>query len=163
MAELPGLQRLLTELDYPMVVVTTVADGERSGCLVGFQTQCSVHPPRLAVFLSQANHTYGVARRAEHLGVHFLGEEQRHLAELFGSRTGDEVDKFDRCDWRDGPGGVPLLEDCPSWLVGRVLERLPTGDHTCHLLEPIASDHRRDGWRQLGFQQVLDLEPGHDP
>jgi hypothetical protein len=25
------------------------------------------------------------------------------LAELFGGETGDEVDKFDRCEWRPGP------------------------------------------------------------
>jgi flavin reductase (DIM6/NTAB) family NADH-FMN oxidoreductase RutF len=34
-------------LDYPMFVVTTAHDGERAGCLVGFTTQVSLHPPRL--------------------------------------------------------------------------------------------------------------------
>jgi len=32
--------------DYPMYIVTAVAadSGERSGCLVGFTTQCSINP-----------------------------------------------------------------------------------------------------------------------
>src|SRR5688500_11613792 len=40
--------RLSAKLDYPLYIVTTTAndDGERSGCLIGFATQCSIHPPR---------------------------------------------------------------------------------------------------------------------
>jgi hypothetical protein len=44
-------------LDYPMFVVTTVAAGQRAGCLVGFTTQASIDPPRLLVCLSVENHT----------------------------------------------------------------------------------------------------------
>lgn len=164
MADLPALTRLLTELDYPMVVVTTAApDGERSGCVVGFLTQCSVHPPRLAVFLSVTNHTFDVAARADHLGVHFLSHDQRGLAELFGSTTGDETDKFERCAWHGGPEGVPLLDECPDRVVGRVIDRRSTGDHVCHVLEPIEAEHGDPPLRQLGFQSVLGLDPGHRP
>lgn len=163
MADLAGLTRLLTELDYPMVVATTASDGERSGCVVGFFTQCSVHPPRLAVFLSVTNHTFRVASRADHLAVHFLAHDQRDVAVLFGSTSGDEVDKFDRCAWHEGPGGVPLLEACPNRVVGRITDRRSTGDHVCHVLEPLAAEHGGQPLRQLGFQAVLDLDPGHDP
>lgn len=163
MADLSGLTRLLTGLDYPMVVATTATDGERSGCLVGFLTQCSVHPPRLAVFLSVTNHTFRVASRADHLAVHFLSRDQRDLAELFGSTTGDEVDKFDRCAWHEGPGRVPLLEDCPDRVVGRIVDRRSTGDHVCHVLAPVTAEHGDGPLRQLGFQAVVDLDPGHAP
>jgi flavin reductase (DIM6/NTAB) family NADH-FMN oxidoreductase RutF len=131
MGEGAGLSGLMTELDYPMVVVTTAADDERSGCLVGFFSQCSVHPPRLAVFLSVTNRTFGVAERASHLAVHVLHADQRGLAELFGSTTGDETDKFDRCGWAPGPGGVPVLEDCPSWVGSSIVARQATTSCTC--------------------------------
>jgi flavin reductase (DIM6/NTAB) family NADH-FMN oxidoreductase RutF len=163
MGDLTGLAGLMTELDYPMVVVTTSAGDERSGCLVGFFSQCSVHPPRLAVFLSVTNRTFGVAERASHLAVHVLHADQRELAELFGTTTGDETDKFDRCGWSPGPGGVPVLDDSPSWVVGRVIDRRSTGDHVLHVLEPVAAEHRRQPLDQLGFQAVLDLDPGHAP
>ena len=163
MAEPRALAGLLTELDHPMVVVTTAADDERSGCLVGFFSQCSVHPARLAVFLSVTNHTFGVAERASHLAVHVLHADQRELAVLFGSATGDEVDKFARCAWREGPGGVPLLTDCDSWVAGRIIDRRSTGDHVLHVLAPEEAEHARRPLRQLGFQAVLDLDPGHAP
>ena len=163
MGELAALPGLMSELDYPMVVVTTAAEDERSGCLVGFFSQCSVAPARLAVFLSVTNHTFGVAERASHLAVHVLHADQRELAELFGTTTGDEADKFERCGWSTGPGGVPVLDACPSWVVGRISDRRSTGDHVLHVLEPVAADHGRRPMHQLGFQSVVDLAPGHAP
>ena len=151
-------------LDYPMMVVTAVAaDGERSGCLVGFATQCSIHPPRFAVWISRKNHTFGVAERAAVLAVHFLSTADQSLAELFGGATDDEVDKFTRCRWRDGPDGVPVLEDCTRWFAGRVLELMPTGDHVGFLLEPVVASGSGGPWPgQLGFQSAETISPGHD-
>jgi flavin reductase (DIM6/NTAB) family NADH-FMN oxidoreductase RutF len=147
-------------LDYPMFVVTTAHDGERAGCLVGFTTQASLDPPRMLVCLSVANHTYRVARDAELLAVHVLDRSEHDLAELFGGRTGDQVDKFEHCRWRAGPSGVPLLEDCPRRLVGRVLARQEYGDHVGHLLEPLSVEGAART-SALGFEQVADIDAGH--
>ena len=50
-------EELVSRLDPPMIVVTTVSGDQRAGCLAGFHTQCSVDPPRYAIWLSKANHT----------------------------------------------------------------------------------------------------------
>lgn len=150
-------------LDYPMYVVTAgePETGERSGCLVGFGSQVSIDPARFMVCISQANHTHGVALRAEHLGVHLLRADQHEVAVLFGSETGDEIDKFERCAWTSGPNGVPVLDDCARVMVGRVVERHDLGDHTGFVLEPQAQE-ARSGEPDLTFKQVEDVEPGHD-
>lgn len=155
-----GFHQLVATLDYPMFVVTTAVGQERSGCLVGFTTQCSIDPPRFAVWLSKKNRTYRVARSSGTLVVHALGDEEGELAELFGHHTGDEVDKFTRCSWRPGPGGVPVLGDCPRWFAGRVVDHWDTGDHLAFLLEPLAGDVETDE-NDLGFQDVKDTDPGH--
>jgi flavin reductase (DIM6/NTAB) family NADH-FMN oxidoreductase RutF len=147
-------------LDYPVFVVTAANGEERSGCLVGFATQASIRPPRMLVCVSTVNHTYPIAREAALLAVHVLGPEQHGLAELFGAETGDEVDKFEQCRWRAGPGGVPLLEDCPRFMVGRVLSQHPFGDHVGFLLEPVAVDAAADA-PAITLGDVTDIEPGH--
>jgi flavin reductase (DIM6/NTAB) family NADH-FMN oxidoreductase RutF len=147
-------------LDYPVFVVTAANREERSGCLVGFATQASIDPPRMLVCVSTVNHTFPVARGASLLAVHVLGPEQHNLAELFGAETGDEVDKFERCRWRAGPDGVPLLEDCPRFMVGRVLSQHAFGDHVGFLLEPVAVDARKDA-PGLTLDDMSDIEPGH--
>ena len=43
--------------------------------------------------------------------MHLVAADQRGLAELFGGETADEVDKLTQWPWREGPGGVPILEE----------------------------------------------------
>lgn len=158
------LDGFTARLDYPMYVVTaTAADGERSGCLVGFASQCSIHPVRFVVWLSKENHTYGVARRATHLAVHLLDRDRHELAALFGGRTGDRTDKFAGVRWRPGPHGVPLLLDSSAWFVGRVQGFADWGDHVGFLLDPEAEGGApgRSGKPLLGLGDVSGLEPGH--
>jgi flavin reductase (DIM6/NTAB) family NADH-FMN oxidoreductase RutF len=154
------LDAFVAGLDYPMFVVTATAGGERSGCLVGFATQCSIDPFRLLVCLSKNNHTYRVAESAPVLAVHRLDARQEELAALFGGSTGDDVDKFARCAWRPGPHGVPLLTDCPAWVVGDVLTRVDLGDHVGFHLAPTEVTATPDG-QPLSFAQVRHLTPGH--
>ncbi|QDP98692.1 flavin reductase [Microlunatus elymi] len=150
------------DLDYPLFVVTADDGTERGGCLVGFATQVSIDPPRLLVCLSEQNHTLRIAAGAEFLAVHTLGDDDHGLAELFGGETGDEIDKFARVRWHPGPGGVPLLDDLPRYVVGRVLQRLPLGDHVGQLLMPVAAEARKGADDEaLTVQDVEDLEPGH--
>ncbi|MBW3614491.1 MAG: flavin reductase family protein [Actinobacteria bacterium] len=144
-----------------MLIVTTSDGRDRGGCLVGFAAQCSIDPPLLIVWLSKRNHTTRLATRAADLLVHFPAADQRDLATLFGSNTGDEVDKFERCAWKEGPAGLPLLTDCANWVAGRIIDRLETGDHVGHLLEPFAAASAPWGG-QLGFQAMKDVDPGHE-
>ncbi len=160
MRDAKELNALTDALDYPMFVVTAAAGGERSGCLVGFLTQCSIDPPRFLVCLSHNNHTTRVAHRASHLAVHVLGRDQRPLAELFGTTTGDEVDKFTRCSWKPTAGGTPLLKDCPGWFLGQILAQHDLGDHLGILVDVIDVGVG-NSTPLLTFQDVRKLEPGH--
>ena len=146
-----------------MLAVTTAVDGERSGCLVGFHTQCSIDPARFLVCISKANHTFGLAQRAGTVVMHFLTDADLELATLFGEETGDEIDKFARCGWRPGPHGVPVLAGVTGWLAARVLDRFDAGDHLALLVEPFDGEAGEpdERPRQLSFQQVRDMEPGH--
>jgi flavin reductase (DIM6/NTAB) family NADH-FMN oxidoreductase RutF len=157
-----AFQQLAMGLDYPLFIATVAAGDEREGCLIGFATQCSVHPPRFLACISETNRTYRLAERAEVMVVHAVPEDQRALAELFGGETGDEVDKLAKASWRPGPGGAPILDACPNWFAGRILERFELGDHRGHLLEPLEAEHGSDQ-DELGFQEAKDIEPGHEP
>jgi flavin reductase (DIM6/NTAB) family NADH-FMN oxidoreductase RutF len=156
-----AFHRLVGDLDYPMFIVTAASGQERSGCLVGFTTQTSIDPPRFLVCLSEKNRTTELARDAELLGVHFVPESGTELAELFGGETGHEVDKFDRVDWNEGPGGVPLLEDCPNRFVGRIEGSLEAGDHIAFLLTPVEADVEAD-YDQFRFHRAKRIDPGHE-
>jgi flavin reductase (DIM6/NTAB) family NADH-FMN oxidoreductase RutF len=158
-------EALTSAFDYPMFVVTCASGRDRAGCLVGFATQCSIEPPRFLVCISRANHTVRVAKSAEVLAVHLLASDQKDIAELFGARTGDDLDKFERCRWEPGLSGVPVLVDCPYRFIGRVVDRFALGDHTGYVLDLVdassASETERGRFETLTFQEVRDIEPGH--
>jgi flavin reductase (DIM6/NTAB) family NADH-FMN oxidoreductase RutF len=152
--------KLVNQLDYSMLIVTTAAGGERAGCLVGFASQVSIKPPRFLVCLSVKNRTFRVAQDARVLVVHFVTDQDTEAAELFGGETGDEVDKFARWRWRPGPEGAPIVLE--NWFAGRVLKRLDFGDHHGFLLEPIEGE-AGGGDSTLTFHRAKRIEPGHEP
>jgi flavin reductase (DIM6/NTAB) family NADH-FMN oxidoreductase RutF len=157
-----SFQRLVAQLDYPMFIATVAAGGERAGCLIGFATQCSIHPARFLAGISDKNRTFRVASGADSMAIHLVPENANELAELFGGETGDEIDKFERCEWHEGPGGVPMLDELPNRFVGRILERLDAGDHDALLLEPLAAE-RPEPEEELTFHRAKRIEPGHAP
>ncbi|MFK0216610.1 flavin reductase family protein [Streptomyces vinaceus] len=161
MAE-PDLDAFADVLDGPVYVVTVAASGTRSGCLVGFASQCSIRPPRFVVWLSKLNHTFRVAQSASHLAVHVLDHAEGPLAELFGGETGDRVDKFARVDWRPSADGSPLLAGARAWFVGRIETRLDAGDHVGFVLAPTeVSPPVPTPPALLRYGDVKDIAPGH--
>lgn len=155
-----NLDCITADLDYPMAVVTASVASRRAGCLVGFWTQCSIEPTRFLVCISRVNETHDVVLAAGRLAIHFLGEGDRQLAELFGEETGDEVDKFQIWGWHEDAGGTPLLDGCTRWVSGTILERTDVGDHTAVLVAPVAAGCGPWGG-QLAFQEIRTIPPGH--
>jgi flavin reductase (DIM6/NTAB) family NADH-FMN oxidoreductase RutF len=153
---------IVASLDAPMALVTAAEGDERAGCLVGFHSQSSIEPRRYCVWLSKANRTFAVALRTTHLGVHLLTDRDVPLAELFGSVSGDEVDKFAYVDTIAGPGGVPLLAACRHRMVVRRTALLDEGgDHVCVVTEPVDVVSSAP-FAPLRLSRVAGLVPGHD-
>ncbi|PBC42479.1 oxidoreductase [Rhodococcus sp. ACPA4] len=157
-----AFERIVGALNYPMFVVTTQVGDQRAGCLVGFASQISISPPRFLIGLSNKNHTYRLAAAAEHLAVHLIPRRNDTIAKLFGESTGDDIDKFTRCEWSHGPFGLPILEEVEAWFAGRILEQVDTGDHVAFLLEPETGYSPEELDEYITFADVRALEPGHD-
>jgi flavin reductase (DIM6/NTAB) family NADH-FMN oxidoreductase RutF len=152
-----AFEGLVGELEYPMFIVT--APGP-FGCLVGFTTQASIDPPRFIACLSHKNRTFRDGGDSRAFGVHAVPADADDLAELFGGETQDEIDKFARTSWREGPEGVPILDRCANWFVGRVVHRCDAGDHDAYLLEPISGESG-DG-DEFTFHRAKRIDPGHE-
>ena len=60
-----------------------------------------------------------------------------------------------------GPGGVPLLDECPNRFVGRVLWRVDAGDHDVFLLEPVTAE-AAVGEAEFSFHRARRIDAGHE-
>lgn len=149
-------------LKSPMFIATMRRDDELAGCLVGFATQTSINPSRFLTCLSVQNHSHRLAQDADFLAVHLVPRRGLALAQLFGGETGDDTDKFSRCEWEEGPKGLPILADCPNWLVGEIRERLDLGDHCGFLLDPLEVSFTGDA-DALTADKAQGIDAGHEP
>jgi flavin reductase (DIM6/NTAB) family NADH-FMN oxidoreductase RutF len=97
---------------------------------------------------------------ASRLAVHVLTHADRALAELFGGETGDDIDKFSRCDWIAADDGTPILIACQTWFLGAIVQRVEFGDHVGCVLAP---ERWHDGGMldPLTVRDLAALEPGH--
>lgn len=151
---------LMKSIDSPLIVVTTTAEGEQAGCLVGFHAQSGISPQRYCLWLSKANHTYRVGLRATHFAVHFLTADDLTLAERFGTLTGERTDKFAGLELDADETRVPLLSACPHRMV---LERIAilddASDHVC-VTTRVLSARSGGAFTPLRLSDAADLEAG---
>ena len=144
-----------------MVVVAASDGSETDACLVGFHCQCSIEPRRYAIWLSKANHTHRIAKRSQHLAVHWLAPGDRDLAVAAGTVTlDDDPSKMHRIPWHAGPHGAPVLDGAAAGVVGRIEHRHDDGDHVCFVVTPVAA-WGREVSEVLRFADVRDLAAGH--
>ncbi|QNP62038.1 flavin reductase family protein [Streptomyces genisteinicus] len=139
----PGLLRSVFRRHAAGVAVIT-AHGERP---VGFTatslTSVAAEPPLVSFGIGTGSSSWPVLAEADHVGVHVLGEHQDDLAARF-ARSG--VDRFaEPTGWRTGPQGVPVLDGVLAWLVGRVVARVPAGDHSIVIAEIVDGGHGPEG------------------
>jgi flavin reductase (DIM6/NTAB) family NADH-FMN oxidoreductase RutF len=153
---------LMASVDPPLIVVTTVAEDERAGCLVGFHAQSSIDPQHYCVWLSKANHTYRVGLRATHFAVHFLTEADLSIAERFGTVSGEDTDKFAGMDIDLDENDLPLLRACPNRLSLERIAVLDDGsDHVC-LTTRVCSASASGAFVPLRVSSAAHLDPGHE-
>ncbi len=139
MTDLSALDAVFDRLDTSGCVVTSAHNGRKDGCFVSFVAPASLDPQRMLVLTSHENLTHDIVDASGVLAVHILGSGNLAWVELFGHKTGREVDKFAGLTWREGMTGSPLLPDAVGWVEGRVLQSLDCGDHTARLVEPLSA------------------------
>lgn len=110
----------------------------------------SAEPPMLSFGVGGESSSWPVIATSDHVGVHVLGEHQQELAATF-ARSG--ADRFGPATaWREGPEGVPVLNDVPAWMVCKVVARVPAGDHRIVVAEVLLGDPTGHG-RPLLYHQ----------
>jgi flavin reductase (DIM6/NTAB) family NADH-FMN oxidoreductase RutF len=152
---------LMASVDPPLIVLTTSAEDQWAGCLVGFHAQSSITPHHYTVWLSKANHTYRVGLRAAHFAVHFLTPADLPLAERFGTLSGEDTDKFAGMDVHPDENGVPRLRACQNWMsLDRIAILDDGGDHVC-LTTRLSSADTEGDFTPLRLSSAAHLDPGH--
>ncbi|MFH8470491.1 flavin reductase family protein [Streptomyces sp. NPDC017991] len=133
-----------------VAVITARGDEGPVGFTATSLASVSAEPPLISFGIGTGASSWPAVSRTDHVGVHLLGEHQRELAATFASSGADRFGE--PTAWREGPEGVPVLDDVLAWLVCRVVTRVPAGDHRVVLAEVVLGDPAGAG-RPLLYHQ----------
>jgi flavin reductase (DIM6/NTAB) family NADH-FMN oxidoreductase RutF len=121
-----------------VAVITAQSEGGPVGFTATSLASVSAEPPLISFGIGTGASSWPAVSQADHVGVHILGEHQQELAGTFARSGADRFGEPTR--WREGPEGVPVLEDVLAWLVCRIVARVPAGDHRIVLAEVSLGD-----------------------
>jgi flavin reductase (DIM6/NTAB) family NADH-FMN oxidoreductase RutF len=141
------LRETLGAVSSPVAVVTSHLDGRPVGSVVSAFCALSWTPPLVLISLDARCELVGMLRDAGVYAITVLASDQQDVARAMAVKG---VEKFDRVAWTL-ERGVPRIAGAASWVVCRLEDLLPGGDHLIaigHVVHAEASEaepllHRR--------------------
>jgi len=123
------------------VTVVTVldADGTPHGMTASSFTSVSLDPPLVLVCVDHRATVLEHLRRAGHLGINVLSEDQRELSVLFARRG---QNRFNGIEWHAGQTGVPLIPGALAHFECGLNKMVDAGDHAILIAEVLHAEHR---------------------
>ncbi len=108
-----------------VTVITTEQDGEVYGMTANAFLSVSLDPPLVLVSVGRHAAMHERLLNAERYGVSVLSQTQAALSDHFARRRGEHpsVEFIEK-------HGVPALQGAIAYLVARVVDAHPAGDHT---------------------------------
>jgi flavin reductase (DIM6/NTAB) family NADH-FMN oxidoreductase RutF len=122
------------------VTIVTVldADGSPHGMTASSFTSVSLEPRLVLVCVDHRASVLAHLRRAQHIGINILSENQQELSAHF-ARPGH--DRFDGVEWLAGDGGVPLIPGVLARFECSIHRMIDAGDHTILIAEVLDAEH----------------------
>ncbi|HEY8533660.1 MAG TPA: flavin reductase family protein [Micromonospora sp.] len=133
----PNELRALLRRHAASVWVITAPGNPPAGLTVTSVTSVSLRPPLVSFCVNRSSSSWPAFSVADYTAVHLLRHDQSEVAKTFATSG---IDRFAaHTDWQHGPHGVPILNNTAAWLLCRITERVPAGDHSIVIAQPIAT------------------------
>lgn len=104
------------------VITSTRVDGTPVGFTATSLASLSAVPPLATFNVARSASAWPAIVENDRVVIHMLGERNRAVAEQM---SGPNEQRFAGDHWHRGPHGLPVLNDVTSWMVGRIIERVP--------------------------------------
>jgi flavin reductase (DIM6/NTAB) family NADH-FMN oxidoreductase RutF len=131
------IQQITGQFWSPLVAITTARGGQANGQIAVSALNASIlrDHPRILIDIWKANFTHHLLVESGVFALHLLGEQNLHLIEQLGLRSGRDGDKLAGLRLETRQTGSPILLDTLSYLEARVRATLDAGDMTVFLAD----------------------------
>ena len=152
------------DLSYGLYIVTSKDEGRLNGQVVNTVIQVTSEPPRVAVIINKKNLTHEFILNSKVFSASVL-EESTPMIFLgpFGFRSGRDIDKLSKVDFKEGITGCPLIsEHALSVLEAEVIDQIDLGTHTVFIGNVVSSEILKKG-SPLTYQYYHQVLKGKSP
>ncbi len=124
-------KRAFFKISCGVYIVTSAMDGKYNGQIANTVFQVSSEPPTLAVCINRQNLTHEFVSSSKFLAVSVLSESAPMATiGLFGFKSGKDVNKFEKLNYRVGVTGAPIvLDSAVAYFEIKITDRIECGTH----------------------------------
>jgi len=125
-------EAVFRSLNREVWVVTSAHEDRRGGLLATWVSQASLNPdkPVLLVGLAPNHNTTDLVNASGYFAAHLLNPTQQQLAWNFSRDSGRRRDKLQGLACNPQITAAPILENCHSYLLGKVYAKVETGERS---------------------------------
>jgi 3-hydroxy-9,10-secoandrosta-1,3,5(10)-triene-9,17-dione monooxygenase reductase component len=116
-----------------LYIATARVGGEPVGMLCSFVEQAAFEPPAISIALAPERPITAALDGDGVFALHVLSRHNHALVKSFA--RGGTPEAFAAHEMTENPWGVPLFAEAWAFLVCKVLNKMPAGDHTLYLAE----------------------------
>ncbi len=121
------------------VFILTAGQGTvETGLLASWVQQCAFKPPTISFVIQRGRPIAELLPRQAVFTINILEAAQTDMIAHFGKGFALDDDAFKGLDIRRDPPYGPILNEALAYLHGKVLDRLPVGDHELFVAEVTA-------------------------
>jgi flavin reductase (DIM6/NTAB) family NADH-FMN oxidoreductase RutF len=104
------------------VITALRSDGTPVGFTATSLASLAAVPPLATFNMARSASAWPAIVESDRVVIHLLGARNRAVAEKM---SGPNEQRFEGDHWHVGPHGLPVLNDVTSWMVGRIIQRIP--------------------------------------
>lgn len=104
------------------VVTARDIDGTPVGFTATSLASLAAVPPMATFNMARTASAWRAIEQTDHVIVHIMGAQNRAVAAKMAAAHDD---RFSGDHWAPGPLDLPLLDDVPAWMLGRIVGRYP--------------------------------------
>ena len=129
---------------YGLYVLGTKDGDDLGAATVNWVTQTSFEPPLIAMGVKKDSGAYAQLKANPTFALSFLESGQKDIAFAFFKPTKVEGNTANGQAFETASTGAPIISAAPSWVEGRVIGEIATGDHACVVAEVTNAGLKRE-------------------
>jgi len=130
-----SLPKALGKIASGLYIATARLDGEPIGMLCSFVEQAGFEPPAISLAVGVGRPLIAAIEAGAPFGLHVLSKSNNALLKSFA--RGCTPESFANHSMVENEYGIPQFAEAWAFLVVRVVNRMPAGDHILFLAEAL--------------------------